>query len=272
MARGHEAYWLPIFLLGTLLSIATFAPAQAADRLTECCVELDARIAELASALLSDNVHNVKVQIYGQVNRDILFWKDGINSRLSFVDNSTSSSRLGLVGEGTIRPGLTVGVRFEVEFVWPASAEIFDPRDVTHAQSLTDAAVRQAYGFINDEHLGTLTVGHQWSASGDLTIINLGSQMNDAALHYNNSFNVGLKIANGIFTDLKWGQIAENVDLLRGNISAMTRPCFTASCSLRRLAIRTLGMLRYAITPMGKLFVLRAGSATETIVRISWRI
>jgi len=100
-----------------------------------------------------------------------------------------------------------------MEFVWPSS-EIFDRSDVTHNQSLTDVAIRQAYGFINDDHLGIFTAGHQWSASGDLTLINLGSQMNDAALHYNNDFR--LKIAGGIFTDLKWGQIAENVDVLRG--------------------------------------------------------
>jgi hypothetical protein len=203
-------------LLAILGGAAWLAPALAAENTANCCAELDARLEELASTVLDNALKDVKVQIYGQVNRAILFWKDGINSKFSFVDNNTSSSRLGLIGEGTIRPGLTVGARFEMEFVWPASSEIFDPGNVTHNQSLTGMAVRQAYGFINDDQLGIFSFGHQWSASGDLTIINLGSQMNDAAPHYNNAFDLGLKLAGGIFTDLRWGQLAENVDLLRG--------------------------------------------------------
>jgi hypothetical protein len=203
-------------MLAAASSVTWLAPARASENDRECCAVLDAKIAELASAVLDNYVHNVKVQTYGHVNRAILFWNDGLNSKLSFVDNNTSSSRLGFIGEGTIRPGLTIGSRFEMEFVWPASSEIFDSKDVTRDQSLTAVAVRQAYGFINDEHLGILTFGHQWSASGDLTLINLGSQMNDAALHYNNGFRLGLNLAGGIFTDLKWGKIAENVDVLRG--------------------------------------------------------
>jgi hypothetical protein len=217
MWRGHGASRLTI-VLSAMLGLATgFEPAQASDNATKCCDELDARLEELASALLGNTARNVKVQIYGQVNRAILFWKDGIDSKASFVDNNTSSTRLGIIGEAAIRPGLTVGSRFEMEFVWPSSSEIFDPKNVTHDEALTDYAVRQAYGYINDERFGILTFGHQWSASGDLTIINLGSAMNDAALHYNNAFSLGLKLGGGIFTDLKWGEIAESVDVLRGD-------------------------------------------------------
>src|SRR5215470_8446047 len=216
MWRGHKAFW-PTILLSAILGLGNcFEPARASEDASKCCAELDARLEELASAVLGDTARNVKVQIYGQVNRAILFWKDGIDSRASFVDNNTSSSRLGLIAQGTVRPGLTLGSRFEFEFVWPSSSEVFDPRNHTHDQSLTVGAVRQAYGFISDEHLGMLTFGHQWSASGDLTIINLGSQMSDAALHYNNAFSLGLRLAGGIFTDLKWGQIAESVDVMRG--------------------------------------------------------
>ena len=216
MWRGHKASQLTILLSAILGLVTFFEPARASENDTKCCSELDARLEELASTVLADAARNVKVQVYGQVNRAILFWKDGIDSKASFVDNNTSSTRLGLIGEGTIRPGLTVGSRFEMEFVWPSSSEVFDPKNITHDEALTGYAVRQAYGFISDERLGTLTFGHQWSASGNLTILNLGSQMNDAALHYNNAFSLGLKLAGGIFTDLKWGQIAESVDVMRG--------------------------------------------------------
>jgi predicted porin len=234
---GHKAFQLTILLSAILGLVTCYGPARASENASKCCVELDARLEELASAVLGNTARNVKVQIYGQVNRAILFWKDGIESKASFVDNNTSSTRLGLIGEGTIRPGLTVGSRFEMEFVWPSSSEIFDPKNVTHDEALTGYAVRQAYGFISDERLGTLTFGHQWSASGNLTTINLGSQMNDAVLHYNNAFGLGLKLSGGIFTDLKWGQIAESVDLLRGDYLRYDTPLlfgfvFSASVGL----------------------------------------
>src|SRR5262249_39717171 len=213
MWRGHKASQLTILLSAVLGLVTSFEPARASENATKCCTELDARLEELASAILGDTARNVKVQIYGQVNRAILFWKDGIDAKSTFVDNNTSSSRLGLIAQGSLRPGLTVGSRFEFEFVWPSSAQVFDPRNATHDLSLTIGAVRQAYGFISDERLGMLSFGHQWSASGDLTIINLGAQMNDAVLHYNSAFSLGLKLAGGIFTDLRWGQLAENVDI-----------------------------------------------------------
>jgi hypothetical protein len=212
--RGRKLFQLVFLSLAT--AVPVLGPARASDNAGDCCAELNARLEELTSTILDNSVRDVKVQIYGHVNRAILFWNDGINSKSSLVDNNTSSSRLGVIGEGTIRAGLTVGARFEMEFVRPSSSQVFDPRNATHDQSLTDVAVRQAYGFINDEHLGILSFGHQWSASGDLTIINLGSQMNDAAPHYNNAFGLGLKFGSGVFTDLKWGQLAENVDVLRG--------------------------------------------------------
>jgi hypothetical protein len=146
MWRGHRASRLKILLLAILGLVTCFEPARASENATKCCAELDAKLEELASAVLGNTARNVNVQIYGQVNRAILFWKDGIDSKASFVDNNTSSTRLGLIGEATIRPGLTVGSRFEFEFVWPASSEIFDPKNVTNDQSLTPAAVRQAYG------------------------------------------------------------------------------------------------------------------------------
>jgi len=104
------------------------------------------------------------VQIYGQVNRAILFWKDGIDSKTSFVDNNTSSTRLGLIGEGAIRPGLTVGSRFEMEFVWPSSSEIFDPQNaqvaaVTEVRYSTnsDRGVRSAVDLSQDRALALLS-------------------------------------------------------------------------------------------------------------------
>jgi hypothetical protein len=209
-----------------LALLATLLPVRALAGDSECCAELDERIAELEASALRKGNSKVSLQVYGQVNRAILFWNDTFNSKAAVVDNTTSSSRLGFIGQGTIAPGLSAGYRIEFEFLMPASSEIYNPADITHAGPLTDVALRQAYWYLSGDQFGTLSVGHQWSATGTLTLINLGSQMNDAALHYNNGFSIGLSIAGGIFSDLKWGQIAHNVDTLRGNYVRYDAPAF----------------------------------------------
>jgi hypothetical protein len=85
--------------------------------------------------------------------------------------------------------------------------------------------VRQNYWTLADKELGGFSVGYQSPATDDITIINLGSQMNDAAVHYNNAFRIRLDLAKpAIITDLTWGQIAHNVDSLRGNFVRYDTP------------------------------------------------
>ena len=83
-------------------------------------------------------------------------------------------------------------------------------------------------------NLGRLTFGQQSPATDDITLINLGSEMNDAALHYNNSFGIWLNIGSGYITDLKWGQIAHNVDSLRGVFVRYDTPLMGGRRSFRR--------------------------------------
>jgi hypothetical protein len=193
------------------------ASARASDAGEACCADLEAIIAELDLAVLRKGNSKVSLQIYGQVNRAVVLWNDSFDSKAVMVDNTTSSTRLGFIGQATIRHGLAAGYRTEFEYVMPASSEVFNPSDITHADPLTGAALRQAYWYLSDQTLGMVSVGHLWPATGTLTLINLGSQMNDAALHYNNAFSIGLSVAGGIFSDLKWGQVAHDVDTLRGS-------------------------------------------------------
>jgi predicted porin len=214
MPRRSGFSWRTILFTTALL--AATSPARALEDELACCGELEKIVAELQAAVLGDGEHQLSLKVYGQVNRAILFWNDSFHSKAAFVDNTTSSSRLGFIGESKIDSHLVTGVRVEFEFTWPASSETYNPLDVTHAEDLTVAELRQAYGYVADDRLGTLTFGHQWAATGTITLINLGSQMNDAALHYNNAFSIGLSVAGGVFSDLKWGQIAHQVDTLRG--------------------------------------------------------
>jgi len=85
--------------------------------------------------------------------------------------------------------------------------------------------IRQSYWDVVSKDLGRVSLGFQSPATDDITIINLGSQMSDAAVHFNNAFRIRLDLLSPpIVTDLTWGQIAHNVDSLRGNFIRYDTP------------------------------------------------
>ncbi len=191
--------------------------------------DLEERIAELELTTPRGGTRRLVLHLYGQVNRALLVWDDGFDSGTFGVDNHTSSSRIGLIGQAKIAPGWTAGYRFEIETAFPSSHEVFNGPG--NSDGLVEAfggaalRVRQSYWDIVAKDLGRLSVGFQSPATDDVTLINLGSQMNDAAVHFNNAFGIRLDMAKPfVTTDLKWGQIAHNIDSLRGNFVRYDTP------------------------------------------------
>lgn len=201
-----------------LAAIVSGKPAAAADFASGCCEGLEDRVAELESTVARKGNRNVSLQIYGQVNKALLIWDDGIDRDAFVVDNSTSSSRVGLIGEGKIKPGWFAGYRIELEMKDAASDEVFN--DPNGDEGVRDGLlIRHNYVYVESEKLGRISIGQQSPATDDITIINLGVQMSNAALEYNNNFGLRLDFGGGtIFTtDRKWGYFAHTVDTLRGD-------------------------------------------------------
>ena len=195
--------------------------------LLSCCDDLEARIVELEATAVRGASGNLSFRLYGQVNRALLLWKDGFDAGDHVVDNHTSSSRFGFVGQTSLKGGLSAGYRLEIEAPFPSSAEIFNAANGNTGilQGSNQLRVRQNYWTLASHDLGGISVGYQSPATDDVTIINLGSQMNDAAVHYNNAFRIRLDLAKpAIITDLTWGQIAHNVDSMRGNFVRYDTP------------------------------------------------
>lgn len=207
------------FLLSaSLLMSAVFA----ADLSGGCCGDLEERVAELEATSVRKGNRNVSLQVYGQVNRALLIWDDSFGSDAYVVDNDTSSTRVGLIGEAQMKPGWFTGYRIEFEFKDSASDEVFNGGD--EGSAAQEIRIRHSYWFIESEKLGRVSVGQQSPATDDITIINLGAQMSDAALHYNNSFGLRLNMALGLATDLTWGHFAHSVDSLRGDFVRYDSP------------------------------------------------
>jgi hypothetical protein len=192
--------------------------------------DLEERVAELELTTPRGGNRRLVLHLYGQVNRAVLAWDDGFDSGVFAVDNHTSSSRFGLIGQAEIAPRWTAGYRIEIEAAFPSSHEVFNGPDGSNGLAETFGGgaalrVRQSYWDIVSKDLGRFSVGFQSPATDDITLINLGSRMNDAAVHFNNNFSIRLDMAVPfVTTDLKWGQIAHNIDSMRGNFVRYDTP------------------------------------------------
>jgi predicted porin len=172
----------------------------------------------------SADIPEQTLRIYGQLNRALMFWDDGRRSAAYAVDNDTSSSRLGIAGKQRFFNGMSAGFRVEVDTRVTSSSEV--SRGDPWGDTSSAIELRHAYGYVEDSKLGRLTLGQQSPATDDITLLNLGSEMNDAALHYNNRFGVWLNLGSGYSSDLRWGDIAHNVDSLRGVFARYDTPIF----------------------------------------------
>lgn len=209
---------------GILLAVSPIGlnaiPAWGEDGGARCCGNIEHLMMGLTTAPLRNDNSNLTLRAYGQLNRAAMFWDDGVKSKGYAVDNETSSSRLGMYGKYRFSDELKAGVRVEVDLKATSSSEVSsgDRWGMSHERwsDFADGALRlrHAYWYLDNSTLGRVTVGQQSPATDDITLINLGSEMSDAALHYNNSF--ALPIASpGVF-HVKWGDLAHTVDSSRG--------------------------------------------------------
>lgn len=195
------------------------------DEPFELPTDLDRRIADLEQSAARTGAGNVSVQLYGQVNRAVIAWDDGFVTDAMSVDNSTSSTRVGMFGQGRIGERWALGYRLEMEVRDDASETLAPSGYGPGGEPLEDGLrIRHAYWYASDQSLGRLSVGQQSPATDDITILNLGSDMNDAAVHYNNAVKIRLDIAGGLPSGLTWGEIANSVDSPRGSFVRYDTP------------------------------------------------
>lgn len=209
-----------------IVSCAGLQSSRAAAIASNSLTDLEARIEELENSTSRKGNRAVSLQIYGQVNKALLIWDDGLDSDAYVVDNDSSSTRFGLLGEGQITPGWFAGYRIEVEVKTSASDEVYNLHEPADPILDGDFRLRHSYVYIENDRLGRISVGHQSPATDDITIINLGASMSDAALHYNNNFGLRLDFGGGatFTTDLTWGSFAHTVDALRGEFIRYDSP------------------------------------------------
>lgn len=146
-----------------------------------------------AGHVIESATDEMKVTIYGQVNRALLWVDDGTDSSTRFVDNDHASTRIGLRGRLTI-DSLTAGMRIE---------GAINPNASNHASisqsgrdgGNTSFATRHADVYLQSKPLGTLSLG-QGSRATD------GIDENDLSITKVIGYSDPRKYAGGFyFTD-----------------------------------------------------------------------
>lgn len=206
------------FAMGALTCLllgAASVPASAADLGGGCCADLEERVAELEATTARKGNRVVSLQIYGQVNKGLMVWDDGVDSDAFIVDNTVESSRFGFQGKAQISKGLTAGFQMEIELVDAFSNLVTQGDD----EGESTLSLRQNYWYLESERFGRISVGHGNAAADAATEVVLSNSLR----HSDPNFGAGLKLRYGTgfaADDRTLGEVAGNLgpdrnDLIR---------------------------------------------------------
>jgi hypothetical protein len=195
-----------------------FTPAKAADLGGDCCADLEERVAELEATTVRKGNRVVSVQLYGQVNKALLVWDDGVDSDLYVVDNDYSGTRMGLRGKGNIEPGWDAGYRIEFQFNDAALSSVSQNTDEGEDAGTFDFRIFDTY--IESEQFGRFSLGQGDTASNGITEINLGGAPVDSSWSGTVNFSFFIRgtsvnntrgVSPGV-QGITWGNVISNQD------------------------------------------------------------
>jgi predicted porin len=163
-------------LAATLAAAFACAPslAQAADPGSECCADLDARVAELEETVARRGNRRVGVEVYGLVNQALLGWYDGKEADVYEVTNDNQRTRFGFKGKAKIDKNWEAGFKLEIGIRTANSKRVsqIDPKGNDNPDDV-GFDLRDIYWYLKEKHRGTLIVGLSTAATDKITEINL---------------------------------------------------------------------------------------------------
>ena len=149
--------------------------AQLKEQLTAVTIKTDAKVDKEefntigVDKMVSSSNKNVNVSLYGHVNRAALWADNGNSSKVYFVDNMNSSTRMGLTARAKTPEDLSIGARIEYQLVSNAST------DVNQLEQDTGATfdLRWADVDFKNNTFGTIFLGHGSTASDGTAEVDL---------------------------------------------------------------------------------------------------
>jgi hypothetical protein len=93
-------------------------------RKTQLAAAVGAALLAGGTAVQAQQPANLQVQLYGQVNRAMMWADNETQNKWFFVDGQPSSTRFGIQGTAAVSPGLRAGARIETEIKSNPSNEV----------------------------------------------------------------------------------------------------------------------------------------------------
>jgi hypothetical protein len=241
---------------------------QAADLGGNCCADLEERIADLEATAARKGNRKMSLTITGQVHRMTLWWDDGADSDTYYgIDNTNSSTRFIFLGSAKVTPRVSMGFEIMIEIeAGGTSSKLsqFDEDGKVGSQingvgagsfnsSNVDAYfgdARRAAWWIEDKHVGRMTVG-RYESAGAITTIDLagiGQAASSSVVLVNGSFLI--RGPGGIYYGANWAALGDpaaaqgRTELIRWD--SPTWNGFVASASIGEAGDYWGTMLRYA--------------------------
>jgi hypothetical protein len=201
--------WGMTAAFAALLAV-TAAPAALAGG-SDCCADLEERVAELEATAVRKGNKKVSVKVSGQMSTGILVWDDGDESNIYVVDNDHASPRVNLLGSAKINDDWSAGYRIEFESEPANSARVdqFDDNDRGAGAAIN---LRHNYLYLESKRLGQVRVGLTEGAAKAITRLDAADQQawTSADFRYASSFFLRPEGFNGELglSNVRLGQIA----------------------------------------------------------------
>jgi hypothetical protein len=197
---------------GLFVGAMAFTPAKAADLGGDCCADLEERVAELEATTVRKGTRVMSVTLTGNVNTGILIWDDGVDSDAYVVDNSFSGTDFQISGSAGLKPGWSVGYRFDIDVTFDESFDVNAEEGDETGDDLDGDSIglTVADAYIDSEQLGRITIGRGSFASDAIAEISLSSAGN--AYNCAGCINAGFEIRNGSGAGETWGDISGSLD------------------------------------------------------------
>ena len=121
--------------------------------------------------VVTSRFKHVDVNLYGHLNKGILWSENRDSSKIFFVDNSNSQSRIGINASVVSSDGLTVGGKIEYGIKSNATTDVsqIDTNDATSV----NWNLRHADIFFNSKTFGKISIGYGSTASDGTAEIDL---------------------------------------------------------------------------------------------------
>ena len=193
--------------------------AGAADLGSNCCADLEERIAELEATTVRKGNRKVSLTVSGWVAQQVLVWNDGIRTKAYIADlGDALASHVKFSGSAKINSDWSAGYVLHIEAISnePLAQSAAGPADGKAV------GVYQSYWFIKSSQLGQISVGLNSSATDNGALYPDPSGTIAAAnyvLYDNNNFSLVRSIGGQkVRTGQNWGSLATCATVAGGSV------------------------------------------------------